>query len=283
MANSAAMKYQKTGQFYGETNETLNLEGLTLTDTVYTHPKVDWHYHENAYFTLILQGNMIEGNKKEVYHCPAGTLLYHHWQEPHYNIKPEGFTRGFHLELTQDWFSHFDIDRYHLQGSINIADPDIKLLLYRVFKETKLKEVSCMLSIQQLLLQALTFDQPSCCPGKPPLWVRRLKEILYAVPDKQLSLHELSGMLDIHPVHLSRGFPKYFGCNLGEYVRKIKVERSLHLLAEKLQSLSEIAFACGFADQSHFFRCFKEICGIGPNAYRKLLTGRPGNVNPVLF
>lgn len=53
------------GQFFGQTNDTTYLNGVTLTDTEYTHEKVDWHYHENAYFTLILEGRVIEGNKKE--------------------------------------------------------------------------------------------------------------------------------------------------------------------------------------------------------------------------
>ena len=89
------MKQSQKGEFYGQTNKTINLEGITLTDTVYTHDKVDWHYHENAYFTFILQGNVIEGNKKEIYNCSAGDLLFHNWQEPHYNIKPEGIYKRF--------------------------------------------------------------------------------------------------------------------------------------------------------------------------------------------
>ncbi len=83
------MKKLHKGEFYGQTNATVHLEGLTLTDTVYTHDKVDWHYHQNAYFTFILQGNVMEGNKKEIFSCSAGDLLFHNWQDPHYNIKPD--------------------------------------------------------------------------------------------------------------------------------------------------------------------------------------------------
>jgi transcriptional regulator GlxA family with amidase domain len=90
---------------------------------------------------------------------------------------------------------------------------------------------------------------------------------------EKLSLRNLSNELNIHPVHLSRGFPKYFRCTFGEYVRKIRVEKSLSLLPNKNLSLTEIAFNCGFADQSHFLRCFKQINGITPSDYRKLLVG----------
>ena len=48
------MKHLQTGQFHGQTNRTIALEGITLTDTEYTLDKVDWHYHENAYFTYLM-------------------------------------------------------------------------------------------------------------------------------------------------------------------------------------------------------------------------------------
>lgn len=59
------MKVLTTGQFHGQTNKIHTLDGITLTDTEYTQAKVDWHYHENAYFTFILQGQVLEGNKKK--------------------------------------------------------------------------------------------------------------------------------------------------------------------------------------------------------------------------
>lgn len=39
------MKQLKTGAFYGQTNQTIHLNGITLTDTEYTLDFVDWHYH----------------------------------------------------------------------------------------------------------------------------------------------------------------------------------------------------------------------------------------------
>ena len=70
------MNLLQTGQFHGQTNKTIHLNGITLTDTEYTLPKVAWHYHENAYFTFILQGNVIEGNKKEIYNCDLLFYLF---------------------------------------------------------------------------------------------------------------------------------------------------------------------------------------------------------------
>ncbi|AEA43055.1 helix-turn-helix domain-containing protein [Fluviicola taffensis] len=268
------MKQLQTGEFYGQTNQTIHLNGITLTDTEYTLDFVDWHYHENAYFTFILEGNVIEGNKKEVYNCSAGTLLFHNWQEPHYNIKPEGYTRGFQIELKNTWFDQWDFNMDSLQGSLKISNVDVKLLIYKIVKETKIEDNTNSLSIQSMLLEALSvmFRSPNIPFDKDPIWVRQVKEILFYEFSDKLTLDYLSKTLDIHPVHLSRDFSKYFHCNLGEYIRKLKIEKSYNLLSNKQLSLTEIAYECGFSDQSHFNRCFKSESGISPNHFRKMIA-----------
>ncbi len=265
------MKNLRHGEFFGQTNKTLNFDGVTITDTEYTHSFVDWHYHENPYFTFLLQGNMKEGNKKEIYDCSSGTLLYHHWEDAHYNIKPDVFTRGFHIEITEDWFEKFQLSKDQIEGSFNIKNPSLKLLMYQIFKETKLNDSSSDLSVHQLLLNL--FNQLSNQKNdseKRPGWAKQIDEILHESFTEKLSLNDLSKTLNIHPIHLSRDFQKYFNCNLGEYLRKLKVEKSLKLLNE-FESLSEVALECGFSDQSHFIRCFKENMGITPLNYRKIL------------
>lgn len=262
-----------TGEFYGQTNQTIHLNGITLTDTEYTHDFVDWHYHENAYFTFVLTGNVVEGNKKEVYECPSGSLLFHYWQEPHYNIKPKGYTRGFQIELNNNWFTNFDLSIDNLQGSKKITNIDIKLILYKIFKESKISDRISAMSIQTLLIEAIT--EMICIKpvgyDKNPNWVNKIREILTYESYDKLTLEHLSNNLNIHPVHLSRDFSKYFNCNLGDYLRKLKIEKSLGLLHDKQYSLTEIAYECGFSDQSHFIRCFKSISGISPNKYRKCI------------
>ncbi|HEX2606948.1 MAG TPA: AraC family transcriptional regulator [Flavisolibacter sp.] len=267
------MQYLRKGQFYGQTHETLPLEGLVLTDTEYTLPKVDWHYHEHPYFTFLLQGHLIEGNKKEVYHCAAGSLLFHNWQEPHYNIKPDGFSRGFHIELETSWMNEVSIDLSRLQGSLRIEDPSAKLLMYTIVKESKYRGPERALAIQSLLVQLLEQLQAKQegTLYKNPAWVKTIRELLHDRCAEPLTLAGISRELGIHPAHLSRDFPRYFHCNPGVYLRRLKVSRSLGLLSDGKQSLSSIAYACGFADQSHFYRCFKEQMGIGPYQYRRLL------------
>ncbi len=266
------MRQLFTGEFYGQTNQTRQFDGITITDTEYQLEYVDWHYHENAYFTFILQGNLIEGNKTETYHCGPGTLLFHNWQEPHYNIKPEGFSRGFQVEVSKQWIDSFEINLFNTQGSQQITRTDIKLLFYQLFSLSKTDNKLTSLLIQCNLLQS--FATLANCNEDPlsnyPEWIHRIKEYLYFEQVEKLTLDNLAKEANVHPVHLSRSFPKYFNCSLSEYIRKIRIEKSFQLLLNSNMRLTDISYACGFSDQSHFSRCFKTAGGMSPKAFRNL-------------
>jgi AraC family transcriptional regulator len=172
------------GQFFGTTNETIRLKGITLTDTEYTHEMVDWHFHENAYFTFILDGKLIEGNKKDVFSCNTGTLLFHNCHEAHYNLKPKGFTRGFHIELDQKWFDTYEIRTDLISGSLILDYPVMKRLMYNIFRETKFSAESGQPAIDALLLQLLTTISgvKESSFKQSPEWVNKIKELLNDAP-----------------------------------------------------------------------------------------------------
>lgn len=60
---------------------------------------------------------------------------------------------------------------------------------------------------------------------------------------------------------------KYFGCTLVDYMRKIKVDKALYYLNHTSKTLTEVAYECGFADQSHFTRVFKTYTGCTPKEF----------------
>lgn len=267
------MNILTTGQYYGLTNQRLTVGQLTLTDTEYTHPYVDWHFHENAYFTFILQGRVVEQNRKQTYNCTANSLLFHYWQEAHCNRKPSGYTRGFHVEINPNWFTEYDLNLSRLQGSFQLLDPRNKTLMYNLVKEAKLYEAKTSLAIDALLINL--FGQLTAPENKlyrqKPAWVGQLTEMLRDAPDEPWTLDSLAHQVAIHPVYLCREFPRYFHCHLGEYRRTIRLQKALPLLLTQHDGLTQLALSCGFADQSHFIRSFKGQYGLTPSRYRKLM------------
>lgn len=266
------MKCSAPGQFYGETNGKISLDGIVLDDSYYTMPKVDWHYHEHPYFTFLLQGGVVEGSRKGRNECTAGSLLFHNSENPHYNLGTNLLTRGFHIEIRKEWFERFEIPPGIAAGTVNIADPALKMLMYQVFRETKSGEQHRQAAIDALMIRV--FDQLSATERmtekKRPGWVKIIREALHT-DEHHWQLTDLAKLANIHPVYLCREFPKHFHANLGDYLRMIKVEKALALLPDKTFSLTDISILCGFSDQSHFIRSFKSLQQIAPLQYRKLM------------
>jgi AraC-like DNA-binding protein len=110
---------------------------------------------------------------------------------------------------------------------------------------------------------------------KIPAWAKELKALIQDQIDTDLSLSltEISESLNVHPAYLSREFSKYFDdLSFGDYFRKLRIEKAIHLMSTTDYSLTEIAYLTGFSDQSHFTRVFKKFIGKTPSAYKKGLS-----------
>jgi AraC family transcriptional regulator len=267
------MQYLQTGSFLGQINKMITLENIAITESEYAEDKIDWHYHENAYFTFILSGKLLDGNKMQEYHCSPGTLLFHNWQDPHYNIMHKTHAKSLHIELQRPGADDNLLNSIYPRGRMNIEDPSIKILFYQIYKETKVYDHISAIEIESLFLKAADkmISKSRNNSSRIPQWVNKIKDILYCEFSEKITLKHLANEAGIHPVHLSRYFSKYFHSSLGTYIRKTRIERALTLLMNKNRLLTEIAFDCGFADQSHFLRCFKQIIGITPSEYRKII------------
>lgn len=263
------MKILSPGKYYGNKQSEIDLNGLILSEYDYRTPRTDWHYHENPYFMYILQGNLFDINKKSKVHCPSGSFIFHNWQEAHFNTKETDQARGFHMEFPRSWFERRKLDIHLWEGSRLIEHPKLHYLLGKLYFEFKCQDSFTGLSIELLLLQLCeNIEQIEFSRNLEPPWVQKLREILHE-DSENLSLESLSQALGVHPVHISRAVPKYLASSLGDYLRQEKIKKALSYMLNSSYSLTEIANLCGFSDQSHFTRTFKNYLHVTPRAFRK--------------
>ena len=67
---------------------------------------------------------------------------------------------------------------------------------------------------------------------------------------------------------LIRVFQRVLGVSPYAYVVQMRVNRARDLLHQGV-GVSEVAYACGFSDQSHLTRVFKKAIGVPPGVYRR--------------
>ncbi|MBQ7387296.1 MAG: AraC family transcriptional regulator [Clostridia bacterium] len=86
--------------------------------------------------------------------------------------------------------------------------------------------------------------------------------------DKDISNKGIAERFHYHPYHLNRLIKQYTGKTLHDYVMGIRISHAIRLLTDTRLSIGEIALACGFYDSAHLIRCFKNVMGTTPRAYR---------------
>lgn len=84
-----------------------------------------------------------------------------------------------------------------------------------------------------------------------------------------VTLEDLADVAGLSPSHFSRQFKRTIGQSPMQYVSAYRVEQAKKGLAEPDRPLIDIALGCGFADQAHFSRVFKQFQQETPKAYRK--------------
>ncbi|GAB3940512.1 hypothetical protein GCM10028805_02430 [Spirosoma harenae] len=262
------------GQFFGVSRDEMSIDGLSLVQSAYHNsPGCPWHYHENAYFAFTTSGTLLETYKRKDIALSAGSLTYHHSQEPHHNSRYSPFVSALHVDIDDSWFDRLDIAKSRPEGLLELRSPNLKIIFARLLAETRQNGTEKSLSVESLIVMAFNqMMQLKVHTDRKPAWQPKLVELLYEHYDQNLSLTDLAVHLQLHPVYLCQQFPKLFQCTLGEFVRKIKIEKAIQqLIAKEPVSLTEVAYTCGFSDQSHFIRVFKQHTGLTPLTFRKLV------------
>lgn len=266
------MEQLRKGTFFGHTDRKISLDGLTITETDYVHEYVDWHYHELPYFTYLLHGQLVEASRRNRFQCVGGDVLFHNWHDAHYNRKPGGVARGFHVEIDAVWLQQYEISLDNMSGSHLLKDPELVIRMGRLYRESFQHQSDLQMALDEALISVLQGmnDTEMRSSQYKPAWVNKVEAVIRDRYASSLTLHMLAREGGIHPVHLCRDFNRYFGCTTTAYIRTLRVEHSLALLHHEDLSLASIAYHCGFADQSHFIRAFRAQLGCSPGQYRKL-------------
>lgn len=104
--------------------------------------------------------------------------------------------------------------------------------------------------------------------GLAPRVVRRVREHIEGNIEKRISVEALARVANLSVCYFVRAFKQSVGVTPHDYLIRRRVERTMQLLSGTDMSLSEIALAAGFADQSHCARRFRQHVGMSPRDYR---------------
>jgi AraC-like DNA-binding protein len=102
--------------------------------------------------------------------------------------------------------------------------------------------------------------------------MRQVRELLLARPEERTSVDELESASGLTRWQLARQFRKVYGVSLYRFQLLRRLDRARELLGLG-RSLADIAQSCGFADQAHLTRKFRDAYGLSPGRWRALSVG----------
>ena len=87
--------------------------------------------------------------------------------------------------------------------------------------------------------------------------------------NSDLNIDMISDEVGISRVHLHRKMKELTGQTPHDFIRSIRLKKAAQLLAEKGMNVTEVMYACGFANSASFSTIFRKYYGMSPRDYMK--------------
>jgi len=125
-------------------------------------------------------------------------------------------------------------------------------------------------SLQQILVsfdEKKSITQSYYTTQKETLF--RLRREILAQPQLEWNIPDISKKLGISRSHLHRLYREFFASSIKDEIINARMSKAMHLLAHTDFKVQEIAEHCGYHNENHFMRQFKEKIGMTALQYRK--------------
>ena len=93
--------------------------------------------------------------------------------------------------------------------------------------------------------------------------------ILDNIANEQFGVSELADHMHMSRSNLLRKIKKQTQGSASQFIRQIRLHKSMELLEQTELSVSEISYQVGFGNNSYFIKCFREHYGYSPGEFRK--------------
>jgi len=260
------------GRFFGGILKTYVGSELRLTETLCPPGlRAPPHSHELFLFCFMIEGGFSEKLGQRTRECTPFTLITHTPDETHANLCYSAGAQYFVVEIGEQLLSRSREYSLMLDRPAEIKYGFSVWLAKRLYDEFYRMDAASPLVIEGLTLEMMaevSRRHVKTSESTSPRWLERTREFLHANFTEDMTLERIAGTVGTHPVHLARVFRQYYGCTIGEYIRRLRVECACRELSLTDAPLTQIALAAGFYDQSHFSRTFKKHVGLTPTVYR---------------
>ena len=254
---------------------------------------IDWHWHEELQFCIVTKGNINFNVDGDSIILSEGEGIFINAKQLHQAKNYDGNDCSYIcLAFHSDFISSFTgsiinikyiqpyIDNSRINYCILKNDIEWKSIILnnilKIYEEYNKKEMGFELQIFILLIEVWNILIKSYFVSFPNNNARNnsshIKNIISYISNhymEKIELNDLAKEVNLSKSTCCREFKKYMSCTIFEYIINYRLLVSSDLLITTNDSISDIAYQCGFGSTSYFIERFKMKTGISPSVYRK--------------
>lgn len=254
---------------------------------------IDWHWHEELQFCIVTKGVVHFNVNSDSIILSEGEGLFVNTEQLHraknYQDTDSSYMcLDFHPNLISSFVGSIINTKYIQPYTGNAAihycilkdDTDWQsiilkklLAIYQKYDNAtigfELQIFILLLEIWQILIECylMSFPHNECNNNNS-----RLKKVIDYINNhymEKIELTDIANEINLSTNACCREFKKYMKCTIFEYITNYRLVKSTKLLLTTNDSITNIAYQCGFGSASYFIEKFKKKTGISPFVYRK--------------
>lgn len=239
----------------------------------YEKGQVPPHRHERARLALLLEGSVIEETDGRAVDIRKHQLVF--WREgvTHSNVFPRA-SLSLQLELSHDIYRH--VAAYFPPPSMPLDSDRFEGATQRLLQEVDRYDAASPMALQSALYEILARATRLTSSAQTVSFaVTQAIRFANTSLSGPITIADLAAAANVSVRSLHERFAEELQTTPMDYVRDLRLARAESLLRDTEMRAAEIAEACGFYDQAHFSRLFKQRTGTTPRQYRTKKAGAP--------
>jgi AraC family transcriptional regulator len=116
---------------------------------------------------------------------------------------------------------------------------------------------------------SLNFPAELARGGLAPWQMRKVVSYICENLERSIQTRQLAEVINLSASYFTRAFKVSFGVVPSLYVTRLRIERAQQLLVETQDPICQIALSCGFSDQAHLSKRFREHVQDTPHRWRR--------------
>ena len=167
----------------------------------------------------------------------------------------------------EDMIEKIEHRMQHLLGNSDANLPHIVAVSVRLTTDSLAEAAAAVEEYEQAVLERTSAEL--CYAPDYRILLQRLRSEIQAEPQRNWNISDMAKEIGISKSHLQRLYRQYFSASCMDDIISARILKAKKLLQFTELRIQEIALQCGYRNESHFMRQFKEKCGVTALQFRR--------------